>query len=113
MGLDNYFENTDPSAPPMGFEPRLCGGMFSEHGKTSFRGKVYSEFVEFVTGETLYQDCIDNATLKDMAIKLRNFYNEYPNSVVGDFSIKSDELLDLVRVFEYHGLHGSELRGWW
>ena len=36
----------------------LCGGMFSGHGNGSFRGKVYNDFVEEITRESLYQGYI-------------------------------------------------------
>lgn len=113
MGLDNFFQNTDPSAPAMDFEPRLCGGMFSGHGQASFRGKVYNSFILFVTGESLYQDVIPNDKIKEMAQKLTEFYSQYPNDVIGDYNLSKEELFDLVRVFNYHAQHGSELVGWW
>ena len=47
----------------------LCGGMFSD-GVTSFRGKVYSWFVQEVTGESLYEEWLPPETLAEMADKL-------------------------------------------
>ena len=43
--------------------------MFSD-GVTSFRGKVYSWFVEEVTGESLYQEWLPPETVAEMADKL-------------------------------------------
>lgn len=46
----------------------LCGGLFSGNGSgSSFRGKVYNDVIEDITGVSLYQERIPNETVKGMA----------------------------------------------
>ena len=58
MGLDNYWSLKDSDKDHPKFSPplNLCGGLFSEHGTKSFRGKVYSSFFEEELGLTLYRE---------------------------------------------------------
>ena len=71
MGLDNFWELPEGAdEPTFEKELRLCGGMFSGHGQGSFRGKVYADLVEAITGVSLYTEKIDNETVREMAQKL-------------------------------------------
>jgi hypothetical protein len=74
MGLDTYAsrvpgeveltEDDERAFEAAGVE--LCGGMFSGGGG-SFRGKVYSDAVERVSGESLYQEWIPPETVREIA----------------------------------------------
>ncbi len=77
MGLDNVVSRSPDEVVLTPEDERaltesgidLCGGMFSD-GVTSFRGKVYAEFVLEVTGESLYHEWLPPETLAGMADKL-------------------------------------------
>lgn len=75
MGLDNYWIHPETSeVMELPFQPplKLVGGVFSEHGNGSFRGKVYNAFIVAVTGQSLYQDLIPNAVVREMATALES-----------------------------------------
>ena len=98
----------------------LCGGMFSGNGTGgSFRGKVYSEFVEEVTGESLYQENITNSVVEDMATDLRLTADEYADDkddkVVrfAPYEITVGEVRALADWFEVTAENGLEICGWW
>lgn len=121
MGLDSYWRkpaDKEHTQPPV-FEPelRLCGGMLSGHGAGSFRGKVYSDLVERVTGESLYQEVIDNATVCKMADALDKWEPvPEPASIYGrqvQWAYTIEELRDLKRMFRAYADAGYELGGWW
>ena len=117
MGLDSFFRK---SRDELGVElecdlpkfddpqPSLCGGMFSGHGfDGSFRGKVYAELVEDITGVSLYSEWIDNDIVKLMADKL-DAACQRQEYVYGD-----SDLYDLARVFRAFADAGYSLTGWW
>ena len=78
MGLDVYAQRgpeedltEDDERAFEAAEISLCGGILS--GTTdSFRGKVYSDLVEAITGESLYQEWIPPARVKAMYDALRS-----------------------------------------
>jgi hypothetical protein len=71
--------------------PVLVGGIMSGNGDgPSFRGKVYSDFVEHVTEETLYQETIPNLTVHKMVAAFDDFLNKFPEE-------KTYEKMDLTR----------------
>jgi hypothetical protein len=47
-------------------KPELCGGIESG-GWESFRGKVYADLVEYITGASLYQKWIPPETVQKMS----------------------------------------------
>ena len=109
MGLDSYWE----VATHMGqlhpeFDPplQLCGGLFSEHGRGSFRGKVYEDAILEVTGVSLYQEVIDADTIKAMAAKLDAFR-------LVEQGLEPDEARDMCRMFTTYAATDASLRGWW
>lgn len=122
MGLDSFWE-MPPGGKKAEFEPplRLCGGMFSEHGEGSFRGKVYDALVESVTGESLYQEDIDPATVAKMAVALASTeFESLPESLrAGEskdnsgYAVNREEYEDLRRMFSAYAVRGASLRGWW
>jgi hypothetical protein len=115
MGLDSFWQETEPSAPKLE-NVSLCGGMFSVVDGDSFRGKVYANLIERVTGVSLYQQRIENAQVQEMAQKLREFLNEHQDRLVYDECQRCfgpDEVKNLVLMFEHHAQYGSVLLGWW
>ena len=72
MGLDTYAARgpdeklTAEDERAFADVGQLCGGFYSGDAG-SFRGKVYSDVVERVTGESLYQEWIPPETVRAMA----------------------------------------------
>lgn len=108
MGLDSFWVHPDgEDVPHPEFDPplRLCGGMFSGNGSGSFRGKVYEDLVREVTGHSLYQEVIDNETVRAMADDL---------AVLQNCSSRDNiEQKDIARMFRAYADAGFELKGWW
>ncbi len=111
MGLDNYWILPKGKCHPT-FKPklRLCGGMFSGHGVRSFRGKVYDDFIELVTGETLYQIMIPNKKIKKMAKLLE----ERGDALLDEkYGVCWHDLYDLQQMFKKYARLGASLQGGW
>jgi len=122
MGLDNY-PARDPEGTLLPEDEeafrnagiRLLGALFSD-GVVSFRGKVYNDLVEQVTGVSLYQEWIPPETVQEMAAKLaahspeelaRMWYGEdYTEEHVR-------EMESLQRHFLICAQRGLGLIGWW
>lgn len=55
----------------------ICGGMMSGPGDsgqcTSFRGKVYADFIETLSGHSLYEDELDDSAIGEIADSLEEF----------------------------------------
>ena len=126
MGLDTYarqpFEQTEQSEKVLKQARKireahfgdvgnsLVGGMFSGHGSDgSFRGKVYDEDVERITGESLYQEEIDNETVKSMAEALEEAASDGDKVLVND----EDHLPALATWFRVAADNGYTVTGWW
>lgn len=112
MGLDSFWSK-DKETVHLEFDPplNLCGGLFSGNGNGSFRGKVYSELIEWATGESLYQERIPNETVKDMARKLNGIeFQEFLNM---DYYCSEEQWADLQRMFKAYADAGADLLGWW
>ena len=79
MGLDNFWELPE-GVPHPNFDPplNLWGGLFSDHGCKSFRGKMYSTFCDMVMGINLYDDVISNQELLTATERLRIWIEENP-----------------------------------
>jgi hypothetical protein len=113
---------------------QLCGGMFSgpEGGVcSSFRGKVYSEFIEALAGISLYQDSIQGEELKYILTSLRQFketltsvppgyrlltiIQEKLPCLSGDYADYGlDCVDDLITMFSlYSKIDGAELVSWY
>lgn len=115
MGLDNiWMKDKDVNGVVEG-DFQICGGIFSGNGNDSFRGKVYSRFVQDVTGVSLYGDeetCqIDNDTIKQMADDLQA--TEWRDSYIENYDIEEEEFKDLVRMFRLHADAGHYLVAWY
>ena len=110
MGLDSFWMQDNERASVPG-EFRICGGMLSGHGNDSFRGKVYNDIIESLTGVSLYQEKIPNETVKQMSDKLDcHVWNRF----IGEqFDISEDSFNDLLLMFRLHSQAGHDLVGWW
>jgi hypothetical protein len=110
MGLDSFWMNGEKEATIEGkFD--VCGGLISGHGNSSFRGKVYNNVVEAVTGITLYQEEIDPETIEKMATQLSN--QKWTPFFGFDHDIGKEEWHDFVQMFKIHAEAGHKLCGWW
>ena len=111
MGLDNYWMKSKVEAGVIEGEFKVCGGIYSDNGNDSFRGKVYHRFVEDVTNVSLYGDLetgeIPNETVKQMADDLET--TEWRDSYIENYGIEEEEFKDFVRMFRLHADAGHFL----
>jgi hypothetical protein len=112
MGLDNYWMKSKDEAGVIEGEFNICGGMFSDNGNDSFRGKVYHRWVEDITGISLYgytneSNEISNEIVKDMAEGLEA--TEWRDSYIQNYDIEEQEFKDLVKMFRLHADAGHFL----
>jgi hypothetical protein len=122
MGLDNIISRT-PEKTTLTAEDEqalsefgigLCGGVFSD-GVTSFRGKVYSWFVEEVTGESLYQEWLPPETVAEMAGKLAACEADTAGERIDldeDFIPSPGEIRDLQVLFRICSDRGLGIIAW-
>lgn len=124
MGLDTY------AAPEVGTELtrvqlcafneadiNLCGGMMSSCGNGgSFRGKIYNDVVEEITGESLYQEWIP----PDRVVKMAKALEDRVLDLVFGLDIQGanpedqrQEAESLVRFFQVCSRYHLGLIGWW
>jgi hypothetical protein len=82
VGLDNFAYKLVPITAeddPRLADINLCGGMFSGNGaRGSFRGKVYGDMVESITGVSLYQSVISTGDVQTVAEELKAWLNANP-----------------------------------
>ena len=134
MGLDSIWHVPEGTEhPPLRVE--LCGGMFSGPSEltcTSFRGKVYAEFIETVTGYSLYEEVLDKEDISNIRHNLAQFKEDLSNAGLGysrvaflrdrfdhilyegslEYGLK--DLDDLITMFEaYSKIEGAELKSWY
>ena len=97
------------------FDPpiHLVGGMFSCHGKYSFRGKVYSDIIEKTWGCGLYLDEIPNKDILEIALSLENADYEMIKDCYPHHTMSKDEFFDLKRMFRAYADAGASLLGWY
>jgi len=128
VGLDIFAMKVAP-APAEDFKGiSLCGGVFSGTGDSSFRGKVYNSFIEWVTGDeqTLYKESIDSDSVKEIRNQLslffvenkdpekaQNLLDDLNNRGIIDYSITVDEVCNLLKFFDVCVEKGYTLHGWW
>jgi hypothetical protein len=123
MGLDTYavygrdhnkyVKGGDNNIPDELFpDNRLCGGMFSGGGN-SFRGKVYADYVEWVTDVSLYEELIDADLVKVMAEQLSAVTEDKFNQFDNEWGITYDEAKDLAKWFSVVADEGGSVVGWW
>jgi hypothetical protein len=121
MGLDTYAARTpadeelseEDAKAFEGAELHLCGGLNSGHGDDgSFRGKVYGDTVEEVTGVSLYQEWIPPETVEKMADA---FEQCDPEAVAREDASgpRAGEIRDLAKFFRICADRGLGLIGWY
>lgn len=122
MGLDTYAldSRTRQPLPDSKFAHIpgvLCGGIFSGSDGTgcaaSFRGKVYSNFVETVTGQHLYQEEIPPATVRQIADSLQSWIERNPDLVRNQWEITESEIRALAEWFSTAAQSEAVVVGWW
>ncbi len=113
MGLDNYWRDDDGNPGLIEKEFNLCGGMCSGNGNSSFRGKVYYDYVKDTTGVSLYDDIIDNDRVMEMANDLKASLDQFNDDLAYTYGIDKEEAENLVLMFEEHGNAGHHLISWW
>ena len=115
MGLDKYWMKSKEEAGNIEGNFKVCGGIFSENGNDSFRGKVYHRFVEDVTNVSLYGDPdtgeIPNETVMKMADDLEA--TVWQDSYIENYDIIEEEFKDLVKMFRLHADAGHYLESSW
>lgn len=138
MGLDTYAvrplaeddlseEEKAMDPPPLWGPPadlsifegiELCGGMMSANGSGSFRGKVYAEYVEQITGLSLYEAMIEPDTVRHMANLLEA---DLPDpdakgdaiAYEGDWNVTVEDARNLAKWFRACADNGLHVHGWW
>lgn len=123
MGLDNAWvlpgDNDREKHPEFDPPLRLVGGLFSDHGRGSFRGKVYDDIINHITGESLYQIEIPNERVREMARKIREFkvtkkvYEDCHHFQGDTYERFTSEMNDIRRMFDAYAEAGAKLVGWW
>lgn len=118
MGLDNFWRLKEGQSHPH-FDPplTLCGGLFSNSGKESFRGKVYSEFFDDVLSINLFQDSISTEELIEGLYRLNIYISQNPNK---DWEcsyltreITFQEILDIQRMLNAYIKLEATLESWY
>ncbi len=105
MGLDTFVDTNDEKILNEfnNANLKLCGGLFSSNGQGSFRGKVYDDIVQDITGVTLYREQIGVDTLYVMRNKMVEFQNKTPKrefyKYLRDHFITKREYDDLIIFF--------------
>lgn len=119
MGLDTFARVTvdgeSRSLEDSLFEGvMLTGGMFSGGG-ASFRGKVYADLIEEVTGVDLYQERIEPEVVKEMAKKISTYAAKSPDCVheVRPYHCDRCDITHLKRWFQIAAENDAYLHGWW
>jgi hypothetical protein len=125
LGLDTYAMVIKENPTALECMP---DSLFEEHGLTQgifaynsncFRGKIYNDYVEYVTGISLYQEHIPNTTVKEMAVKLRTAANNFFttstdfHNKIKMFGVRKEEATDLAIWFETVANNNGIVCGWW
>lgn len=112
MGLDNFWMKGDERVSDS-FCPELsvCGGMFSGHGCTSFRGKVYSSIIAGLCNEiSLYDDLTPEQVQEvDEILQKTSYFDAKDNS---DYDLEENEWADFVKMWHIHAEAGHSLKAW-
>lgn len=131
MGLDSTFgfRQTNDDGSWTGVPLRLpqnpdglVYGVMQDTGDAGFRGKVYADFVEAMTGVSLYAEAIPHDVVCQMAKELRTVYNAATDGCVHQnfalfeclYGLSEEDIRPLVELFESAAaIDGTELWGWW
>ena len=127
MGLDTYAFDGKNEAPDSAFEGiNLCGGVFSGGG-SSFRGKVYNSFVNWVTNDqvdlyternssdevALLYNAIDEFLLGGDDKELQSQLDELHNDGSIHYHVDVDEIRNLHKFMKVCVDNNYTLVGWW
>lgn len=113
MGLDNFFYEPEKPGVVEG-DFKICGGMLSGHGTSSFRGKVYEEMVSLLTGYSLYAERVDADELIEIANDLEASGYENAKAAQDErYGLEEKEFNDLIRMFRLHGEAGHHMVSWY
>lgn len=97
-------------------EIRVCSGLFSGNGNSSFRGKVYAGIVEKASKISLFKEWIENSDVIKIADSLEaldlSSVNSLYNCPYGD-EFTEEEFSELKKMFRLHADAGHCLHGWW
>ena len=113
MGLDCFW--TTPNRGKVikiDFDPplNLCGGTLSQHGSGSFRGKVYNDVIETLTGVSLYDD-LNEEQVRLIADTLETI--DWDPNINFEYEIEEAEFKDLVRMFREYASIKACLTPWY
>lgn len=120
MGLDNFVaRGPDEELTQEDVEAfkktdvRLCGGILSGPAD-SFRGKVYSDLIADITGESLYQKWIPPERVKKMYEALVNYDHQKDEGKIdpGDLRFDESTLINLRKFFKVCAERNLGLAGW-
>lgn len=128
MGLDTFAMKL-VRADDSDFEGlHLCGGIFSSGSGSSFRGKVYESFIQWVTGDeqTLYKQDQGLENISEIHKQLELFIKEHPIEEEAEefldnlekdgyinYPITLREVKDLAKFFKICIDKRYRLYGWW
>ena len=119
MGLDNFAARTaddielteEDLKAFQDADISLCGGIFSGLGNDgSFRGKVYSELIFEITGQSLYAEWIQPKTVKKMYESL--IMCDPEEAAAWGYKNTVNEILELRKFFKVCSDRGLGLVGW-
>jgi len=114
MGLDTYAAYNRDGFPLMEAslfpDNCLCGGLFSGGTGNSFRGKVYADFLEYISKISLYQEVMPNEEVGKLATDIEWARKSFPEGYEG---ITPEEMKDLARWFQIVYDNEGVVLGWW
>ena len=126
MGLDNLIYERKPVQDERlskALEP-LCGGSFMTNDNNSFRGKVYNELLETITGLSLYNssewslasldECVDSLTefIEENKDDWDNKVSQPDERYIGSFT-SLEEVIALRDVFKLCSEEGWLIEAWY
>jgi hypothetical protein len=137
VGLDNIWVLPEGVEHPVITTGRayISGGMMSGPGDsgqcTSFRGKVYAEFIQTLSGHSLYEDELDDSAIGEIADSLEEFQASIKplsgrelyeflasrfEETIDSYQIEDclETLDDLSTMFrKYSEIEGASLKSWY
>ena len=112
MGLDNFWLDDEGKAASIEDIGGVCGGMFSGHGNSSFRGQEYSNIVLNVTGVSLYGDKITAEVIQEMNEEIQNC--DYKTAKKhACYELEKEEWINFQKMWDAHAKAGHHLVSWY
>ncbi len=112
MGLDNFWKMDNENNGSVEGDYKVCGGIFTDNGNDSFRGKVYNSIIENITGVSLYESEITapiveqmNKQIQECTYKTAKSYSQY--------DLEEKEWEDFQRMWNDHAEAGHYLVSWY